>query len=108
MNPKRHFTRGLFAEGDQEPPRPRGEPLDPIVEETIRLAMEPYIGVLPPAGLQSMRDALEDALTTHPVALEALAALEKRPTVDRSGTRRRDDGEDDGEDEDSGGEEGVA
>jgi|HubBroStandDraft_6_1064221.scaffolds.fasta_scaffold289296_2 hypothetical protein len=85
-------------------PSLRAEPLDPIVEEAIERAMRPYVGVLPPSGLQSMRDALVDALTTHPVALEALAALKEQAPQGGSGTRRRDD-KDDGE---SGGQEGVA
>jgi hypothetical protein len=75
------------------------ETLDPIVEETIREAMRPYLGVLPPEGLKSMRDALVDALTTHPDALEALEAIKQGPPVGRSGTRPRgedDDGEDGG------------
>jgi len=79
--------------------------LDPIIEETIRRAMEPYIGVLPQPALAIMRETLIDALTTHPTALEALNALQERPVVDKSGTRTRSDEAEDG-DRDS--EEGVA
>jgi hypothetical protein len=62
-----------------------------IVEETIERAMRPYVGVLPPSGLRTMRDILEDALTTHPEALAALDELEAEPTENRSGQRRRSD-----------------
>ena len=53
-------------------PRPADEPLDPIVEATIEQAMRPYLGVLPPAALQTMRELLVDALTTHPDAVAAV------------------------------------
>jgi hypothetical protein len=83
---------------------PSSKPLDPhavttprsraeIIAQTIEDAMRPYLHVLPPEGLKSMRDALEDALTTHPAALEALAAMEEQLPVDRSGTRPRGDGD---------------
>lgn len=80
--------------------RSADEPLDPSVEATIQRAMRPYLGVLPPAGLQTMRDALVEALTTHPVAVEATEALRKQAVAAGSGTRVRDgatDGEDGGE-----------
>jgi hypothetical protein len=72
---------------------------DRIVAESIEEAMRPYLGVLPEEALTSMRDILEEAMETHPVALEALDAIEARPAVDRSGTRVRRDGseDDDGE-----------
>jgi len=85
------------AEATPEVPKTRAE----IIAETIDDAMRPYLGVLPPEGLKSMRDALEDALTTHPVAVEALDAIEQQAPRDRSGTRVR--GEDPrGEDDDGG------
>jgi hypothetical protein len=66
-----------------------------FVAETIEEAMRPYLGVLPPHALATMRDILEDAMATHPVALEALDAIdaEQEQKVDRSGTRVRDGGE---------------
>jgi hypothetical protein len=69
---------------------PAPEPLDPIVEEVIQQAMLPYLGVLPPSGLESMRYALVDALTTHPDAIDALRAMREQPAADGSGTRVRD------------------
>lgn len=78
-------------------PAPAKPPLDPIVEDTIERAMRPYLGVLPPEGLKTMREILEDTLTTHPVALEALTEMRGEPVVDKSGTRPRREGEDDGE-----------
>jgi hypothetical protein len=93
MNPKGSATMSPT-------PPASAEPLDPIVEETIQRAMRPYLGVLPPAALRTMRDALVDALTTHPVAVEATAALRAQAEADGSGTRVRDgarDGEGSGE-----------
>jgi len=75
-------------------PAPAKAPLDPIIEDAIERAMRPYLGVLPPEGLKTMRDILEDTLTTHPVAVEALAEMRGEPVVDKSGTRpRREDDE---------------
>jgi hypothetical protein len=92
--------RDIAAPKADAAPRSRHE----ILEETIEEAMRPYVGVLPPEGLKTMRDILEDALTTHPVALEALAELEGQPAADRSGTRPRDPG---AEDDHDGGETGT-
>jgi len=74
-----------------------------IVAESIEDAMRPYLGVLPEEALATMRDILEDTMATHPVALEALAALEARPLDDRSGTRVRENSRD--EDDGTGGSE---
>ncbi len=78
---------GPKVEAAPDAPRSRRE----IIEATIEEAMRPYLGVLPPEGLQTMRDILEDAMTTHPVALEALDQLAAQPP-DRSGTRPKGDG----------------
>lgn len=86
------------------PTHPTDEPLDPIVEATIQRAMRPYLGVLPPAALQTMRDTLVEALTMHPVAVEAVDALRKRAAADGSGTRVRDGALE----QEDGGEKGVA
>jgi hypothetical protein len=64
-----------------------------IVAETIEEAMLPYLGVLPAHALATMRDILEDTMSTHPVALEALDAMDAPQPVGRSGTRVRDDGD---------------
>jgi hypothetical protein len=73
-----------------------------IIEEAIEKAMLPYLRVLPPEGLRIMREQLEDALMTHPVALDALDAATGPKVPDRSGTRpRRDDG-DQGDDDPEG------
>jgi hypothetical protein len=93
----------------QDPPEPSAESTRrrKIIDETIAKAMRPYIGKLPASALKTMRDVLEDTLTTHHVAVEALDALEERPSVGGSGTRVRgaDDDDDQGE---PGGREGVA
>jgi hypothetical protein len=72
-----------------------------MIEEMIEEAMRPYLKVLPPEGLKSMRDAIEDALTTHPVGVEALDAMERQAPQQRSGTRVR--GEDPRGGDDGGG-----
>ena len=75
-------------------PKPKPQSRRQIVDETIAEAMAPYLGVLPKEALETMRDILEEAMATHPVALEALAALEAEAAPDRSGTRakEREDG----------------
>jgi hypothetical protein len=85
------------AAATAEAPKTRAE----MIEKTIEDAMRPYLGVLPPEGLKSMRDALEDALTTHPVAVEAFDAMERQAPKQRSGTRVR--GEDPRGGDDGGG-----
>jgi len=69
------------------PPLPAD--LDPIVVEAIEKAMRPYLGVLPASGLATMQDILIDALTTHPVAVEALAELKAQAPDGGSGTRAK-------------------
>jgi hypothetical protein len=66
-----------------------------LIDEAIEDAMRPYAGVLPASGLQIMRDILEDALATHPVAVEALDEMTGGKSPGQSGTRTK--GEDDGE-----------
>jgi hypothetical protein len=63
-----------------------------IVADAIEEAMRPYLGVLPEEGLATMRDILEEAMATHPVALDALAKMEADPATDRSHTRVKGDG----------------
>ena len=74
--------------------------LDPILAKAVEDAMRPYLDILPASGLETMRDILVDALTTHPVAVDALAEIRRNePPSGGSGTRvRRDDG-DDGDEE---------
>jgi hypothetical protein len=67
-----------------------------FVAETIEDAMRPYLGVLPAHALATMREILEDTMATHPVALEALDAMDAPPVVTTSGTQLRDgEGDDD-------------
>jgi hypothetical protein len=82
-----------------ETPKPRAE----IIAETIDHALGPYLGVLPPEALQSMRDVLEDALATHPAATEALDALRGRQPMVGSGTRARGENDGDGDGDEPGG-----
>ncbi len=61
-------------------------PLDPIVEAEVERAISPYVGLLPPEVLKTMREVLEDALTTHPVAMKLIDHLRERVAPDASGT----------------------
>jgi hypothetical protein len=89
---------------DKPAAEPRRKSRRELIDEAIEEAMRPYLRILPPAALATMREILEEANATHPVALEALDALEAGQEVDHSGTRVRGD-QDDGE---QGGTEGVA
>ncbi len=69
---------------------PAKQSREQIVADTIEDAMRPYLGVLPPHALATMRDILEDTMATHPVALEALDVMDEPQPVDESGTRVRE------------------
>ena len=84
----------------QKPPKKQTR--EEIIAETIEDAMRPYLGVLPEHALRTMRDILEDTMTTHPVALEALDALDPSQPVDESHTRPREDKSGDGGDDGEG------
>lgn len=56
-----------------------------VVEALADKAMAPYAGRLPAAELARMREALVDALATHPNAHRLVTQLARRPVVDRSG-----------------------
>jgi hypothetical protein len=90
------------AEATSEVPASRDE----LIAKAIEDAMRPYLAVLPPYALKSMRDALEEALTTHPVAVEALDEMMEQAAKDGSGTRARGDAPHDPHDDDEDG--GVA
>jgi hypothetical protein len=79
---------------------PTKQTREQIIAESIEDAMRPYLGVLPPEALQTMRDILEDTMATHPVATQALDELVGQPVPDRSGTRVRE--ENGGQDGDQG------
>jgi hypothetical protein len=70
---------------------PEKQTREQIVAELVEDAMRPYLAVLPPHALQTMRDILEDALTTHPVATSAIDEMLAAPVPDQSGTRVRDE-----------------
>jgi hypothetical protein len=70
-----------------------------VIDAAIEDAMRPYLGVLPPSGLKTMRDILEDALTTHHVAVEAIDELVGGKAPGQSGTREKHEAPDDGEGE---------
>ena len=61
-------------------------PLDPLVAAEVERALSPYVGLVPPDVLQTMREVLEDALTTHPVAMKLLDHLRERVAQEVSGT----------------------
>ncbi|MBI4950582.1 MAG: hypothetical protein HY908_00975 [Myxococcales bacterium] len=65
---------------------------DPFVAAEIEAALKPYLGVLPQAELEWMRDQLADTLAEEPAAKALLAAAHPRPEVDESGERVRSQG----------------
>jgi hypothetical protein len=79
------------------PPKP---PRDPFIETEIERSIQPYIGLAPPALLEAMRDALRDALETHPVAKGLIGHLRHR-------TAPRVSGDGDGDEKTGSGKEGA-
>jgi len=57
---------------------------NPVLEAELTRAMAPYKGVLPDDVFAEFRDALEDALTTHPVGSLLLKRVRPPPQVDGS------------------------
>ena len=57
---------------------PQKPPLDPYIEAQIERTLRPFVGVAPPALFQTMREELELALRTHPVAAGLVGALRDR------------------------------
>lgn len=86
------------------PPKP---PLDPIVEAQIERSVSRYAALVPPEMLATMREILEDALTTHPVAVKLVDNLRERAAPDMSGTVVKDGAAPIGE-EKTGGEKGAS
>jgi hypothetical protein len=60
--------------------------LDPIVEAQIARSLARYAGLVTPEMMATLREVLEDALTTHPVALKLVDSLRERAVPDASGT----------------------
>jgi hypothetical protein len=65
--------------------------LDPIVEAQIARSLSRYAGLVTPEMLATLREVLEDALTTHPVALKLVDSLRERAAPDVSGTAPKAD-----------------
>jgi hypothetical protein len=59
---------------------------DPIVEAQIARSLARYAGLVTPAMMATLREVLEDALTTHPVALKLVDSLRERVVPDASST----------------------
>jgi len=60
--------------------------LDPIVEAQIARSLARYANLVTPTMMATLRDVLEDALTTHPVALKLVDSLRERAVSDASRT----------------------
>lgn len=58
---------------------------DPIVEAQIERSLSRYAGLVTPEMMATLREVLEDALTTHPVALKLADSLRERAAPDASG-----------------------
>jgi hypothetical protein len=78
---------------------PTKPPLDPYIEAQIERTLRPYVGVAPPALLQTMREELELALRKHPVAAGLVGALRDRGAPLASAEVPRDGAEDDNDDQ---------
>ena len=66
-------------------PTPPMPALDPIVEAQIARSLARYAGLVTPEMMATLREVLEDALTTHPVALKLVDSLRERAVPDASG-----------------------
>jgi hypothetical protein len=86
------------------PPKP---PMDPIVEAQIERSLSRYAGLVPPEMMATMREVLEDALTTHPVAVKLVDHLRERVAPDTSGTVPKE-GAEPMHDEKTGGDKGAS
>lgn len=60
--------------------------LDPIIEAQIERSLSRYAGLVTPEMMATLREVLEDALTTHPVALKLVDSLRERTVPEASGT----------------------
>lgn len=58
---------------------------NPFLEAEIERALAPYVDLLAPEALAEFRDALLDALTSHPVATDLVRRLAPAPEVASSG-----------------------
>ena len=67
-------------------PSPPKSVHDPIVEAQIERSLSRYAGLVTPEMMATLREVLEDALTTHPVALKLVDSLRERAAPDASGT----------------------
>lgn len=63
---------------------------DPFIEAEVARALEPYLALLAPEALDELRDALRDALSAHPVAIDLVGRLRPRAAVAESAEVRVD------------------
>jgi hypothetical protein len=64
---------------------------DPLVQKTIEATLATYRGRVPPDMLRSLREVLEDALSTDPYAVALIRQLKARPVPVTSGVEVRQD-----------------
>ena len=60
------------------------ERLGAPTEREVELAVAPYRGVLPPEVIDEMREAIRDALVSHPVLGTAFARVRPPPVLAHS------------------------
>jgi hypothetical protein len=103
-------NEGTAMSSKNDPPAPDSpKPAqDPLVEAEIQRALAPYVALLSPDALAIMRDVLEDALTTHPVAVKLLDHIRERPEQDTSGVVVKEGAEPASDEPKAGGGEGPA
>jgi hypothetical protein len=59
-------------------------PRDAFILAEVERALALYRGLVPPALLETMRETLEDALRSHPVAVGLIDQLSERAAPQRS------------------------
>jgi len=68
-------------------------PRDPLIEAQIERTLKPYRGIATAAMLETMREQLEEMLTTDPLAVAMIDQLRARATPDVSGVVLREGAE---------------
>ncbi len=72
---------------------PNAPEREPVLDALVERALAPYRDLLPAATIAVMREELELAYTTHPVAARLIARIRERaPTVESEELVRGEDG----------------
>jgi hypothetical protein len=66
------------------------QPRDPLIEAQIERTLRPYQSITPPLVLQTMREQLEEMLTTDPLAVSMMDQLRAHAVPITSGMETRE------------------